>query len=65
LPNVALDLPKIEAVINPQRSDLAAAIQLGTAAFPETGRNGWSCFRMATRTSATRSTRCGPDVRKA
>lgn len=38
LPNVALDLPKIEAVINPQRSDLAAAIQLGTAAFPETGQ---------------------------
>ncbi len=38
LPNAALDLQKVEAVVNPQRSDLAAAIQLGTAAFPETGQ---------------------------
>lgn len=38
LPNAALDLQKIEAVVNAQRSDLAAAIQLGTAAFPETGQ---------------------------
>ncbi len=38
LPNAAIDLQKIEAVVDTQRSDLAAAIRLGTAAFPETGQ---------------------------
>jgi len=38
LPNAALDLQKIQAVVNTERSDLAAAIRLGTAAFPETGQ---------------------------
>jgi uncharacterized membrane protein len=38
LPNEKIDLQKIEAVVDPQRSDLAAAIRLGTAAFPETGQ---------------------------
>jgi uncharacterized membrane protein len=38
LPNRAIDLQKIEAVVDTQRSDLAAAIRLGTAAFPETGQ---------------------------
>jgi uncharacterized membrane protein len=38
LPNEKIDLQKIEAVVDPQRSDLAAAIRLGTAAFPEAGQ---------------------------
>lgn len=38
LPNEKIDLQKIEAVVDTQRSDLAAAIRLGTAAFPETGQ---------------------------
>lgn len=38
LPNEKIDLQKIEAVIDPQRSDLASAIRLATAAFPETGQ---------------------------
>ena len=37
-PNAAVDLEKIQAVVNPERTDLAAAIRLGTAAFPETGQ---------------------------
>ncbi|HEU0039626.1 MAG TPA: glutamine amidotransferase, partial [Verrucomicrobiae bacterium] len=38
LPNEKIDLQKIEAVVDPQRSDLASALRLGTAAFPETGQ---------------------------
>src|SRR5215468_10454553 len=37
-PNSAVDLQKIQAVVGTERSDLAAAIRLGTAAFPETGQ---------------------------
>jgi uncharacterized membrane protein len=37
-PNAAVDLPKIQAVVGTERSDLAAAIRLATAAFPETGQ---------------------------
>jgi uncharacterized membrane protein len=33
-----LGLEKIHAVVSPERTDLAAAIRLGTAAFPETGQ---------------------------
>ena len=38
LPNEKIDLQKIEAVVDPQRSDIASAIRLATAAFPETGQ---------------------------
>jgi uncharacterized membrane protein len=38
LPNTAIDLQKIQAVVGTERTDLAAAIRLGTAAFPETGQ---------------------------
>jgi len=38
LPNERIDLQKIEAVVDTQRSDLASAIRLATAAFPETGQ---------------------------
>jgi uncharacterized membrane protein len=38
LPNEKIDLQKVEAVVDPQRSDLASAIRLGTAAFPESGQ---------------------------
>ncbi len=37
-PNSAVDLQKIQAVVGTERTDLAAAIRLGTAAFPETGQ---------------------------
>jgi uncharacterized membrane protein len=37
-PNSAIDLQKIQAVIGTERTDLAAAIRLGTAAFPENGQ---------------------------
>ncbi|HEY5911741.1 MAG TPA: VWA domain-containing protein [Verrucomicrobiae bacterium] len=37
-PNSAIDLQKIQAVVGTERTDLAAAIRLGTAAFPETGQ---------------------------
>jgi uncharacterized membrane protein len=37
-PNAAVDVEKIQAVVNTERTDLAAAIRLGTAAFPETGQ---------------------------
>lgn len=37
-PNSALDLQKVQAVVGTERTDLAAAIRLGTAAFPETGQ---------------------------
>lgn len=37
-PNQAVDVQKIQAVVGTDRTDLAAAIRLGTAAFPETGQ---------------------------
>src|SRR4029077_14214293 len=37
-PNSAVYLQKIQAVVGSERTDLAAAIRLGTAAFPETGQ---------------------------
>jgi uncharacterized membrane protein len=37
-PNSAVDLQKLQAVVPTERSDLAAAIRLGTAAFPENGQ---------------------------
>src|SRR5207302_7986773 len=37
-PNASVDLQKIQAVVGTERTDLAAAIRLGTAAFPETGQ---------------------------
>jgi uncharacterized membrane protein len=37
-PNSAVDLQKIQAVVGTERTDLAAAIRLGTAAFPEVGQ---------------------------
>jgi len=38
LPNERIDLQRIEAVVDTERTDIAAAIRLGTAAFPETGQ---------------------------
>jgi len=38
MPSAAMDLQKIQAVVGTERTDLAAAIRLGTAAFPETGQ---------------------------
>jgi uncharacterized membrane protein len=38
LPNERIDLQKVEAVVDTERTDVAAAIRLGTAAFPETGQ---------------------------
>lgn len=37
-PNIAPDLRKIQAVVGTERTDIAAAIRLGTAAFPESGQ---------------------------
>jgi uncharacterized membrane protein len=37
-PNAAVDVQKIQAVVGRERTDLAAAIRLATAAFPETGQ---------------------------
>jgi uncharacterized membrane protein len=37
-PNTAVDIQKVQAVVGTERTDLAAAIRLGTAAFPETGQ---------------------------
>jgi uncharacterized membrane protein len=37
-PNQKIDLEKIQAVVGTQRTDIASAIRLGTAAFPETGQ---------------------------
>jgi Ca-activated chloride channel family protein len=37
-PNAAVNVQKIQAVVGTERTDLAAAIRLGTAAFPETGQ---------------------------
>jgi uncharacterized membrane protein len=38
MPNEAIDLEKVEAVVDTQRSDLASALRLATAAFAETGQ---------------------------
>src|ERR1041385_7944859 len=38
LPNEKIQFDKVEAVVDTQRSDLASAIRLATAAFPETGQ---------------------------
>jgi uncharacterized membrane protein len=38
MPNAAVDLQKVQAVVGTERTDLAAAIRLGTAAFPEHGQ---------------------------
>lgn len=38
LPEPLVDVQKIQAVVGTERTDLAAAIRLGTAAFPETGQ---------------------------
>jgi uncharacterized membrane protein len=37
-PNAAVDLEKVQAVVGTERTDLAGAIRLATAAFPETGQ---------------------------
>lgn len=37
-PDKAVDVQKIQAVVGTERTDLAAAIRLGTAAFPDTGQ---------------------------
>jgi uncharacterized membrane protein len=37
-PNPQLDLRQIQAVVGTERTDIAGAIRLGTAAFPETGQ---------------------------
>ncbi len=37
-PNAAINLQKIQAVVGTERTDIAGAIRLGTAAFPETGQ---------------------------
>jgi uncharacterized membrane protein len=37
-PNAAVDVQKIQAVVGTERTDLAGAIRLATAAFPETGQ---------------------------
>ena len=36
--DLAVDVKKIQAVVNAERTDLAAAVRLGTAAFPEAGQ---------------------------
>src|SRR6266567_1194559 len=38
MPNIAIAKQKIEAVVGRERTDLAGAIRLGTAAFPENGQ---------------------------
>jgi len=37
-PSPQVELAKIQAVVGPQRTDIASAIRLATAAFPETGQ---------------------------
>ncbi len=37
-PNPAVDVQKIQAVVGTERTDLAGAVRLATAAFPETGQ---------------------------
>ncbi|HEV7925361.1 MAG TPA: vWA domain-containing protein, partial [Verrucomicrobiae bacterium] len=37
-PNTQIDLRQVQAVVGAERTDIASAIRLGTAAFPETGQ---------------------------
>jgi Ca-activated chloride channel family protein len=37
-PNAQLDLRQVQAIVGVERTDIAGAIRLGTAAFPETGQ---------------------------
>jgi uncharacterized membrane protein len=37
-PNLKVDVQKIQAVVGSERTDVASAVRLGTAAFPETGQ---------------------------
>jgi Ca-activated chloride channel family protein len=37
-PNAQIDLRQVQAVVGVERTDIASAIRLGTAAFPETGQ---------------------------
>jgi uncharacterized membrane protein len=37
-PNESVDLQKIQAIVGVERTDIAAALRLGVAAFPETGQ---------------------------
>jgi uncharacterized membrane protein len=37
-PNAQIDLRQVQAVVGAERTDIASAIRLGTAAFPETGQ---------------------------
>jgi len=37
-PNAAVNIEKVNAVVEKKRTDISAAIRLGTAAFPETGQ---------------------------
>jgi uncharacterized membrane protein len=37
-PNAQVDLRQVQAVVGTERTDIASAIRLGTAAFPETGQ---------------------------
>lgn len=38
MPHAAFELKKIQTVVGTERTDIAAALRLGTAAFPETGQ---------------------------
>lgn len=38
MPNAVVDVKKIQSVVGVERTDMAAALRLGTAAFPETGQ---------------------------
>jgi uncharacterized membrane protein len=37
-PNTQIDLRQVQAVVGAERTDIASAVRLGTAAFPETGQ---------------------------
>lgn len=37
-PRPLFDLTEVQAIVNPERTDIASAIRLGAAAFPETGQ---------------------------
>jgi len=52
-PNPAVDLQKIQAVVGTERTDLAGAIRLATAAFLRPARSASSCLPTATKMSAT------------
>ena len=48
-----LETNVIQTVVGSDRTDIAGAIRLGTAAFPEAVKNGSCSSRTATKTSAT------------